>query len=101
MSFVRLSCMVQELWAIFADWLQIDTQCDYKAHSESISFLSVDFLRVVQCFFFFFFFSFFFFFFFFRFIEICIKTSCTLHEMRMIRVSNLTLNLNYNIHLIQ
>ena len=42
--------MVQELWAIFANWLQIDTQCDYKAHSESISFLSVDFLRVMQCF---------------------------------------------------
>ena len=41
--------MVQELWAIFANWLQIDTQCDYKAHSESISFLSVDFLRVMQC----------------------------------------------------
>ena len=39
--------MVQELWAIFANWLQIDTQCDYKAHFESRSFLSV-----VQCLFF-------------------------------------------------
>ena len=51
MSFVRLSCMIQELWAIFINGLQIDT--DYKAHSESISFLSVDFLRIVHFFFFF------------------------------------------------
>ena len=67
-SFIMLSCMVQELWAIFAKWPQMDTQCDYKAHYESRSFLSI-----VQCLFFS------------RFIEIWIKTRCTLHDTRSVK----------------
>ena len=54
--------MVQQLWAIFANGLQIDT--GYKAHSESTSFLSIDFLRgramFFRCFFFKFYFILFF-----------------------------------------